>query len=599
MNNASFAIGLRQLLTSSLPYRGLLGGALLVMIEFMVAPGASAQPFEDRPLPTKGRTVTLSIRSNQEFLRSAANTAHYAPMLDMRRRILANAWAWGADLRGPANGLSLSEDLCRENGAGPIAGHCTPVPAGDIDRLEVAWFKSGFGGEALDVVFSSMFNSNTMPREFLRLPTWGGEYTLHWPGMVFRFVSGPAAAYDGKVRWSTLSPTPTGESTGFEVDRIVLRSSEPPMRGDGTAPALLAPYERATIVLLGGSIGHDSVTFAIDPQIQRPTVAAWVDGPGSLKFFYRCGMPPTQTSQDYLDIQTADVLDLTEGCSTMWYVTAVNAGPDDAVAHVRVGALAGPNRNFDLVVGLEYSATPTEIGYVRRVLRESAWLFYGVTGGSHMIRTYTYLAPGNCNGAHICWRNTTACSQGAATTHPTGSTPSLAIDICRNLTGLSAANPPGDDGMGMAHEFGHLLTANGTLNHLGDEYWYSHSTAGICGESGVYIHRCAHSMMAQLPTYMVSLCTARTHNAATQVMRQHAAGNYQTIGLRSVGWSTPTTTVTECLQGTNYAGTYGSAAWDVLANSGAASHAHPSWSPDNHDFRNFANNGSVVIGQNL
>lgn len=284
-----------------------------------------------------------------------------------------------------------------------------------------------------------------------------------------------------------------------------------------------------------------------------------------------------------------------------WYITAVNTHSEEPVIlDVKVGALAGTNRIFDLVVGLEHEATVVEAGYVGRALREAAWRFYGATGGSHLVSTFTYLEPPNCGGAHICWRNTTACTQGDAVMHPSGSTPSLTIDICRDLTGLSAANDPSDDERTMAHEFGHLLTANGTLNHLGDEYWESNSVASICGETGVYIHRCSHSIMAHLAEWNASLCTDRTHGAATQVLRQNAAGSYTTIGMRSDDWNAPTTTVTECMDGTtNYAGPHGSAAWSVFAESGAAPFPHPDWSPDNHTFQNFASGPSLVVGQSL
>lgn len=445
------------------------------------------------------------------------------------------------------------------------------------------------------------FNHPVTP-ETLVLPV-DGVNSLHNPGLWFRFLSGPAALYDEKAlgRWSDLSPLPTSESTGFKVGSITLLP-DPDLQRSSSGPATLRAYERATIVLLPGRETEDSVTFRIDPSIKLPTVAAWIGETGSVRLYFECGTAPTPMSS-YLKVELGgEVVDLTQTeCETGWYLTAVNMVPSlPHVLEIRVGALAGTNRIFDLVVGLEYGATPDEMDFVRRALREAAWRFYGVTGGSHLISTFTYLEPPNCGGAHICWRNTTECLQGDAVTHPSGSTPSITVDICRDLTGLSGADDPGDNERIMAHEFGHLLTGNGVLNYLGDEYWESNSLAQICGESGVYIHRCSHSIMARNPETMASLCTSFTHDAATQVQRQNAAGSYTTIGMRSDNWGTAVTTVTECLDGTtNYAGTHGSPAWDVLANSGAAPFAHPKWSPDNHTFRNFANAASSVVGNNL
>jgi len=71
-------------------------------------------------LPSGGLVVPLDIQSNVDFLRSFGRTDvdRYAPLLDMRRRIIANAWVRTLDIRGPGSTtMTLSADLFRENAA--------------------------------------------------------------------------------------------------------------------------------------------------------------------------------------------------------------------------------------------------------------------------------------------------------------------------------------------------------------------------------------------------------------------------------------------------------------------------------------------------
>lgn len=102
--------------------------AWIAALGSFVAPAAQAQ-FDEQQIPPGGITVDLDIDSRDEFLRSTTPSVRYAPMLDMRRRILANTYAWGAELAGPSDStLSLSEDACREDGAGPVAGTARRFP---------------------------------------------------------------------------------------------------------------------------------------------------------------------------------------------------------------------------------------------------------------------------------------------------------------------------------------------------------------------------------------------------------------------------------------------------------------------------------------
>jgi hypothetical protein len=330
----------------------------------------------------------------------------------------------------------------------------------------------------------------------------------------------------------------------------------------------------------------------------------WTTTGQTVRLFARCGAEPTPSSYFTSTATSATgYLDLTSGCASGWQVTARNTSVSPVAVHVRVGASAGSNRDFDLVVGIEHPATAGEVAYIRKVLRETAWLFYGVTGGSHRIRTLTYNSPGNCGGAHFCWRNTTGCTQGTAITHPTGGFPDRAIDFCQDVTGRTAATAVGLEPNLAAHEFGHLLTTNGVLNHLGDEYWTSDGLAPICGVSGWTINQCTHTLMSTTWTpRMASLCVTANHTRVNEVWRELPAGGAAgwVMAVRTDGLGGTNTTATECNNGgTNYAGPVGSPGWTTLANTGAAQ-SHPSWSPDNFDFLLFANNVlRTEIGRNI
>ncbi len=139
---------------------------------------------------------------------------------------------------------------------------------------------------------------------------------------------------------------------------------------------------------------------------------------------------------------------------------------------------------------------------------------------------------------------------------------------------------------------------------------YSNPVARICGVPdvgglGYTINRCGHSIMAETSPWrrIASLCTPLTHDVTTQVWRQFPSGGRSILGTTSLwpGWGTVTQTVTECNDGvsTNFAGPDGASAWQSLYNIGSAPIQHPPWSPDNHEFRNFADGTSTVVGHNL
>ena len=558
--------------------------------------------------------VPLDIQSNVDFLRSFGRTDvdRYAPLLDMRRRIIANAWVRTLDIRGPGSTtMTLSADLFRENAAScPYTSYtCATTPAADRDRTEV--YKGWNYTTPTDQVFGNGLNRTSGARDTLTVSMTGTESML-FPGAHFRFLTGPAVSYPGGTsrRWSNMPIQPTGEATGFIVNQAFLAPANPQVRGN-TNPLTLTAYERATILLIGNGAGQgtgsqDSVTFYVDPAVAQPTVAAWRTG-GSGYIYARCGALPGPYAYDHrIFLSTTGVLDLTAGCPSYWIVTVVNDSVNPSQVNVRIGSLRSPDRNFNLIVGYESQPSAGEQQYVERVMRAGAWWFYGAMGGTHMVRTLTY-HEGGCGGAHVCFRNRSTCSP-AAITHPSGGTPSIAIDICRNISGWDAG-PTHDlqlhqDAGTMAHEFGHLLTGNGSLNYLMDEYWTSRWDAEICGENPITIHRCNYTIMAggwrSVGLRRNSICVHANHMAAPQVFQHGGGTNVVPLGSTSVGWGTPTWTYTECSDGSsvNEAGYDSADGWGRLQSNG--SRAHPTWTADNHSFWSFATPGtSNVIGQNL
>jgi hypothetical protein len=74
--------------------------------------------------------------------------------------------------------------------------------------------------------------------------------------------------------------------------------------------------------------------------------------------------------------------------------------------------------------------------------------------------------------------------------------------------------------------------------------------------------------------------------------------------VRSGGSGGLETSVAECNDASGptiveYHSPWGVPAWTQLASTGAAAMAHPTWSPDNHDFVNFTFSSTTVIGNNL
>lgn len=200
---------------------------------------ARAQAFGERPLLTD-TTVPITIDSRTEFIPSANATTFfqdYGPLLDMRRRIIANPWARSALLLGPAEpGLQLSPDSCEEDphsATFPGRLPCLVPPATDRDRLEVYW---GWNyATPTNTRFGSELNRMGPPARLGLFAPLDGANSMLFPGLFFRFVTGPPPPWLGTPTWTAMAATPEGpprgEDTGFLIDRVRLFPRVPPARG--------------------------------------------------------------------------------------------------------------------------------------------------------------------------------------------------------------------------------------------------------------------------------------------------------------------------------------------------------------------------------
>lgn len=585
-----------------------------------VAGVACAQEFGERPL-TVATTVPLTIDS-REFLPSASglNPGDYAPLLDMRRRVIANSWVRSAVISGPHDDTRrLSPDVCVEDPNPPNDTvfprspplPCTPIPEHDVDRVEVYWGWSYAAREAVA-------RSDDLNREFLRIGLSAhatGGNSLLFPGLFFRFTSGPPPPWlGGEPTWTSMATAggpPRGEDSGFRIDRITLRPSLPPGARGFRNPLTIAPYERVSGVLLGGApwTTEDSVTVRLERR-PRQTLAVWLDPASSapVHVYARCGAAPTHTAPGthiFATSRTPAYITLTSACPEGWFVTIVNISAGPAAFHMRVGAHRAGREWSNVRVGIESPTSgPAEDAFIRATLRLAAWRLYGTTGGTQLIHSFVYTTPGSCTDVTICWRNRppgrgiSGCEAGRGYYYAGGSLGT--VHLC--LDPRDPGFPVGRAANLLGHEFGHLFTGTGLIDSwLQDEYFRSESPSNeICGWSDVWLSRCTHSMMSySWDPRIVSLCVPGNHNRAVEVMWQTPPW---TMPVRLAIADGPDT-ITECTSGAvNRTGPYGesgNSGWSQLWRANAVPAPHPAWTPDNFDFLPFVNSSVNRIGGNV
>lgn len=529
-------------MSRSLKY-ALVGITFVVIIATLSACDIRVRLFQEVRL-TAPRYIEFIVNSN-ELLPNQDGRLHfagyrsYAPLLDHRRRIVANSWVRSAALRGifvPSpvgpgiTGLRLAWDECQEHELPVSTLPCTSVSVEDQDRLEFSWLPPG---DFTDTVVDDELNRAALRKE-LRIPlataSTGRGLSLAYPGAQLRFVSGPPVPYLPPPRWSDLSTPPNGEGTGFAIHTLELRPGPVPgLR----RPQVISPYEQVSGVLLGD--GEDSFWFKLEPSQNAQSVAIWFQqgmDTSSVTAYARCGAMPMHTLFDLSQPSatgaedTPIFLDFPSGqCTDGWNVVIASepsAPVPDIVFHFTVAERFAHREWSEIKVGIEMPTSgPLEEQAIRQALRWGAWKFYGMTGGTQIIRSFRYNPAGSCHDVHICWRNRPAevgCGQGSGFHNPI----SGSIHICSDPR--PAAPTPesyslrlADNATTLAHEFGHKFAG------LADEYWESNTVARICGEpafpdgAGRLIKRCSHSAMSfGWTNHVNSLCVGHAHNGAPE-----------------------------------------------------------------------------------
>jgi hypothetical protein len=163
----------------------------------------------------------------------------------------------------------------------------------------------------------------------------------------------------------------------------------------------------------------------------------------------------------------------------------------------------------DLRVGIGWNATSGQLTMIRAAMRQAAWAFYGVTGGTHVQRSFRFY-----NNAITCddgWPvYDTACggSHCSICLNPnTGNANYVGNKIFMYFN--PGGQPEWQSGGGdvTVHELMHVfggLTNGGPITNLGDEY------ANIEGGSRA---TCEHSWMGVYVDNHFTACTPTTHRA--------------------------------------------------------------------------------------
>lgn len=587
-------------------------GALMAGLTCLAPAMTSAQPFQEVPLLAK-RVVAFRVGTddfndqipNQDRrLWSVASHSSYAPLLDQRRRILANPWVRSIELSGPVRDLlRLSRDECRENDTNRSdLKQCTPPASNEVDRLELDWIGAGTPDQ---VFFDQLNDPGVGPQQTLEVFPFQTR-SLTDPGVELRLVSGPPVPH--VQQWSAMTAPPLGEGTGYLIDQITLFPFRTGERGSDQPPQI-APYEHVSGVLLGsdpaGPFGEDSVYFTLPPSTLPQTVAIWFRpvpsvSTASVAAYVSCGQKPDHTAMKFPSRVAGQdqpiFVDLSgQKCLSGWHVVLASSEVQDVVFHMTVAEHLSQREFAELRIGIEFvTSGPPEEALIRATLRQAAWRFYGVTGGTQLLRSFRYNPSGACSNVHVCWRNRPKLAGCAFDGQAVTDTMTGSVHICS----LPMFGNVGPNAATLSHEFGHAFAK------LADEYWASNDFAKICGFSGVGIRRCSHSVMGYQFDNRNSLCTSQSHDRAPELFIQQPGENPKT---GAWPWTTGPfnvlgpNTITECANGeTNFAGPFAVSAWNQMQAAGIVPLPHPNRTPVNFNYQVFSRSPArQEIGQNL
>lgn len=316
-----------------------------------------------------------------------------------------------------------------------------------------------------------------------------GANSLTAPGMTFRVVTGP------DIGEGTPPTALDRESWGFEAERMEVSGTS---LGSTTVPTL-GLYDNIIAVLLPT---NDTVRM-IAPTTGHPvsilmwapsTNATFQSGP---VLWARCGAPPTATQFDAVQflVSPGRAIIQRPPCPSgqSLNIAVTNTGSTARAVRLFIGSNRA-EREYNINVGFSFNATQTQLSAVREQFRRAAWLFFGMTGGSHVIRSYRFYNNSWCDAFPD-----TACDGGSC-------------DVCVEASGNSdcvstVTVPVSASYRTIAHEFGHCLTRISSFDGLRDEY-----RDDACPSDRP---TCPHTLMAGAPIVASwnarNLCTDQTH----------------------------------------------------------------------------------------
>jgi hypothetical protein len=563
------------------------GGVLALLTVLLASLFASGVRAQTRTL-TASQSIPITI-SSDEFPQV---NARYMAALDQRRRIIGNPWIRRATLGGPVDGARrLADDFCEESSA-VISGYpCTGMPAAFRDRVEYSWF----AGSPV-TRFTNELNRATPTRLTLALSP-AGSNSLLFPGTILRFVSGVEVPHIPP--WRTMTTLPVGEDTGWILNSITVHPSSPAAAGNSLPPTI-TPYERFSGVLLGGtSTTNDEVYTLLPTSTRAQSLAVWLDESvptGTLAtVMVRCGSRPTVSNNWAIQTigKTAPWLYVLPTCSSGWHAVVRYTGTTSVSFHMRAGEhYADKHRTYVSVAFQNSTANQAERDRGRMLVRQAAWRFYGMTGGTHIVTGFDWRpdCSNDIDRVTICIRNrptTDGCTEGTGHASWPGALGGR-MHIC---TDTSASNPLSGAWMqGRSSILGHEMVH--AFVEIGDEYWRPTWPSLICGHGGFNVKRCHHSTMSYTwhGGQINTLCTPATHNAVTEYIQEVSGG----VNIRGVVRGP--NTLSECLNGDIVSnGPHQNSGWEHMWTTSRVPYPHPAYTPDNYSFELFGNTPDITV----
>jgi hypothetical protein len=336
----------------------------------LLAPSiAAGQSFTPNHL-TSTLTVPLAINA-LEYPRDPFGTVNPTPPtgwpyasrivanLNQRYRVMANPWVRTAIVDFSHFNMDM-----------------TPVN-GVSDHVDFDWFYT--------VLPTS--KTGNQGATSLAPPMASGADSLAFPGMIFRVVTSQDSARG--------SPTAEHESWGFRTTQVRLVPNG--TIGSSIVPTL-SPFDDTVIVL---APSDDIVTTAVFNTTLPITLAAFYSSgvfANGVRMWARCGAPPTATNfvspNPLVAAGSGTLLEL-GSCASNWFVSFTNVDPNPQVVRVIASAHFSSRDMFGGNVGISWLATAGEVTSIQQYFREAAWRFYGLSGGTMLLRNFRYFNNAN------------------------------------------------------------------------------------------------------------------------------------------------------------------------------------------------------------